>query len=132
LIFDIRTNKAEKDLDMLFDIFDNNIYVLTFAIKKYSLKNVRPSYILNYLELKNLDALNDSIQLLLDIDYNEIKKFNEIFIKISHYDDYEIYKIIYDKHNQYEKAIKKEKQIQNEYKHRIKQLEKHMEKNSLF
>lgn len=126
--FCINRSDKEKKFDDLVDLFDGDLYILTFAIKKYSLKDIRPSYILNYVETKNLDALNDSIDTLIQLNKNEIEKFVNIFSKVVHFDDYEIYKIVYD----YEKTLKKEKQIQREYKYRIKQLEKHIEKNSLF
>jgi hypothetical protein len=80
----------------LCDIFEENYYILTLAIKHFEEKSIRPSIILECLENYSFNPIEKSLNNLYKMDQKELKSFLNIFAKVKHIEDYDVYKAIYD------------------------------------
>ena len=68
---------------------------------------------------------------MLLMNYQTLKDFKNKFIIISGYDDYDVYKLVYEKLEEIECMQKKHDEEVNGFKKRIKELMKYIKKRSL-
>lgn len=124
-------NQDDDDFDDLMSLCDDNYYIMTFLLKKYGIPNKRPSYILKDIEDRNIPHLIDGVRKCLDLNYQILKEFKNKFIIISGYDDYDVYKLVYEKLEEIECMQKKHNEEISYFKKKIKELTKYIKKRSL-
>lgn len=112
----IREDQDDIDFDIIADVFDDNLFIISFAIKNFCMKHERPSYILEYVENRNYSMLKNSVCTLLDMPHKELMRFKDIFKTVSKLETYESYKGIYELY------VRKEKEIEDVRKKHEKNL----------